>query len=106
MSSIIINGVSYHECFHCGSWGNGIFCKCRDESKSKAILKILETFRKRYNFQIFITPYNNNQQGFKKHMDLHSSVFNQNVPRACRVWEEVRPADFYSQFLNNKNNIQ
>ncbi len=56
MSRININGIEYYECLDCGHWTNGL-CKCREESKSRAIVKLLNMCRKKYNIPMFVTPY-------------------------------------------------
>ncbi len=102
MNRLNIDGIEYYKCSNCGSWTSG-FCRCGDESKSKAVLKLLNICRKKYSVPIFVTPFHNSQQELKKHMNLPFSVFSQNVPRVGRTWDEVRPADFYSSFTSSEN---
>lgn len=58
MSNIKINGVEYYRCLDCECWTHGL-CKCKEESKSKAVVKLLNIFRKKYNHWIFTTPFHN-----------------------------------------------
>ncbi len=57
MSRININGIEYYECFHCGHWTHELICGCREEGKSKQIVKLMNIFRKRNEVFVFTTPY-------------------------------------------------
>ncbi len=56
MSEIIINGIRWYECFYCGHWTYKLICECREESKSKAIIKFLNIFRKKNKILMLNMP--------------------------------------------------
>ncbi len=60
--TIKINRVEYYQCLDCGSWTHGL-CKCREESKSNAVVKFIKTMRKQNNHLIMITPHGKVRDG-------------------------------------------
>ena len=68
MSKITINGVEYYSCLDCGCWNiTTRLCKCREEGKSKAVLRFIDVCRKKYNIPIFTTPYHGLASKEEKH---------------------------------------
>jgi len=55
MAKIQINGIEYYTCLDCGCWTSGL-CSCREESKSKELVKLMEIFRKKNNYFLFVMP--------------------------------------------------
>lgn len=60
MSKVTINGTVWYECLDCGHWTHGL-CGCKEESKSQAVVKLLNIFRIKYNNWIFTTPFHGNK---------------------------------------------